>query len=265
MAAEGDTHMQKQLQAECQELIEQTDANHPPPELAARIYARAAKICGRNDLFAQHKHKANTQVLHLLPKLQERVQSSLDPLLTALRFALIANYIDAGVEEDFDWESALIQEEAQEEISGYAELCRLLDAGQAQVMILGDNAGEIGMDTLLVKQLQRLGTEVIYTVRGAPILNDATLEDAEFVGMDRLCRVVSSGVDSPGTILSRCNEEFLAQLSDSPIIISKGQGNFESLYGRLPGVFFAFKVKCPVVARITGFPVRTSVFAQLGQ
>lgn len=120
------------------------------------------------------------------------------------------------------------------------------------------------MDTLLVRQLQGLGADVIYAVRGAPILNDATLEDARFVGMDRLCRVIPSGADSPGTILSRCSKDFLDQLYVSQIVISKGQGNFESLYGHIPGVFFAFKVKCPVVSRLTGFPVRTSVFAQLG-
>jgi uncharacterized protein with ATP-grasp and redox domains len=130
-------------------------------------------------------------------------------------------------------------------------------------MILGDNAGEIGMDTLLVKQLQNLGAEVTYVVRGAPILNDATLEDARFVGMDRLCRVISSGADSPGTVLSRCHSDFLEELYAAPIVISKGQGNFEALHGRLSGAFFALKVKCPVVARLTGFPVRTSVFNKM--
>jgi hypothetical protein len=130
-------------------------------------------------------------------------------------------------------------------------------------MILGDNAGEIGMDTLLVKQLKALGAEVTYVVREKPILNDATMEDAQFVGMDRLCRVISSGVDSPGTLLSRCHPDFLQELHAAPIVISKGQGNFECLHGRVPGIFFALKVKCQVVARLTGFPVRTSIFDQL--
>lgn len=264
MVAAEDASLRMNIISQCQKIIEQTDTQNPPPELAARIYAQAARICGQNDFFAQHKHKANAQVMRLLPQLQERIQASSDPLLTALRFALIANYIDAGVEEDFDWESALVQEEAQEEIGGYSELRRLLGAGQTKVMILGDNAGEIGMDTLLVKQLQDLGAEVSYAVRGGPILNDATLEDARFVGMDRICQVISSGADSPGTILSRCSTAFLDQLYSSQIVVSKGQGNFESLYDRVPGVFFAFKVKCPVVSRLTGFQVRTSVFVQLG-
>ncbi|MFO8032498.1 MAG: ARMT1-like domain-containing protein [Desulfohalobiaceae bacterium] len=264
MVAAEDASLRMDIISECQKVIEQTDTQNPPPELAARIYTQAARICGQNDFYAEHKHKANTQVMRLLPQLQERIQASSDPILTALRFSLIANYIDAGVQEDFDWESALVQEKAQEEIGGYLDLRKLLEAGQIKVMILGDNAGEIGMDTLLVRQLQSLGAEVIYAVRAAPILNDATLEDARFVGMDRICRVISSGVDSPGTILSRCSNDFLDQLYASQIVISKGQGNFESLYDRVPGVFFAFKVKCPVVSRLTGLPVRTSVFARLG-
>ena len=260
MVAGDDLEFQRHLQTQCQEVIRHTDTNHPPPELAARIYARAAQISGQNDFFAQHKHTANTQVLKILPTLDNRIQASPDPLLTAIRFSLIANYIDVGVDGEFDWEVALTQEKAQEEMGGYPKLRQMLDARESQVMILGDNAGEIGMDTLLVKQLQSLGAEVTYVVRGGPILNDATLDDAQFVGMDRLCRVITSGADSPGTILSRCHQSFLQELHTAPIVVSKGQGNFESLHGRLPGIFFALKVKCPVVARLTGFPVRTSVF-----
>jgi hypothetical protein len=263
MVSAEDRDLRERIQTQCKEIIQATDPNHPPPELAARIYAQAAKLTGQNDFFAQHKHKANTQVLELLPCLGKRIQASPDPLLTALRFSLIANYIDVGVDGEFDWEAALIQEKAQERMEGYPALRQLLESSRSQVMILGDNAGEIGMDTLLVQELQKLEVEVSYVVRGAPILNDATMEDAKFVGMDRLCRVISSGVASPGTILSRCDQDFLQELHAAPIVISKGQGNFESLHGRLPGVFFALKVKCPVVARLTGFPVQTSVFDQL--
>ncbi|MFO7877065.1 MAG: ARMT1-like domain-containing protein [Desulfovermiculus sp.] len=263
MVAGDDLELQKLIKKECREIIRQTDTNYPPPELAARIYAQAANVTGQNDFFAQHKYTANTQVLDLLPRLEKNIQASPDRLLTALRFSLIANYIDVGVDGDFDWEAALSQEKAQEKMGGYSKLCQLLNTDQSRVMILGDNAGEIGMDTLLVKQLQTLGAEVTYVVRGKPILNDATMEDAQFVGMDRLCRVISSGVDSPGTLLSRCHPDFLQELHAAPIVISKGQGNFESLHGRLPGTFFALKVKCPVVARLTGFTVRTSIFDQL--
>jgi hypothetical protein len=263
MLADDDFELQKLITSQCQDIIRQTDTNHPPPELAARIYAQAAKITGHNDFFAQYKNMANTQVLDLLPSLEEQIQASPDRLLTALRFSLIANYIDVGVDGEFDWESALSQEKAQERMGGYFRFCQLLGTGRSKVMILGDNAGEIGMDTLLVKQLKALGAEVTYVVREKPILNDATMEDAQFVGMDRLCRVISSGVDSPGTLLSRCHPDFLQELHAAPIVISKGQGNFECLHGRVPGIFFALKVKCQVVARLTGFPVRTSIFDQL--
>jgi hypothetical protein len=125
-------------------------------------------------------------------------------------------------------------------------------------MILGDNAGEIALDTILVGLLQERGCTVTYVVRGSPIINDATLEDAREVGMIELCKVVSSGVDTPGTVLSRCSQDFLASFNRSPVILSKGQGNLEALSDECSGIFYALKVKCPVVADMTGLGVGQS-------
>jgi hypothetical protein len=112
----------------------------------------------------------------------------------------------------------------------------------------------------MVRELQELGARVTYAVRGRPVLNDATLDDAREVGMDELCEVVSSGVDSPGTVLSRCSREFRRLLGEAGAVVSKGQGNYEGLVGELPGVFFAFKVKCAAVARHVGREQGSTVF-----
>jgi hypothetical protein len=86
------------------------------------------------------------------------------------------------------------------------------------------------------------------------------MEDARTVGMVDRCEVISSGVDTPGTVLDRCTREFLDRMDQAEIVISKGQGNFEALKDEASGIYFAFKVKCPVVAALTGRPEKTSMF-----
>lgn len=130
----------------------------------------------------------------------------------------------------------------------------------AKVLILGDNAGEIGLDTLLVKKLASLGAEVAYAVRETPVLNDATMEDAEIVGLTRLCRVLSSGSDAPGAVLGRLNPQTRRLMDEADVLLSKGQGNFESLEGRMGNVFFALKAKCRAVALALDVPQGSSVF-----
>jgi uncharacterized protein with ATP-grasp and redox domains len=155
------------------------------------------------------------------------------------------------VEVDFDLEKEL--DEVADSVSPavLGALRKRLVKG-ASVLILGDNTGEIVLDTLLVRELTGLGCDVTYAVRSRPVLNDATMVDARAVGMTELCSVVESGVDTPGTVLSRCTPEFIERMRKSDVILSKGQGNFEALDGLWPGVFCAFKVKCPRIARKTG-------------
>ncbi|MFW5735032.1 MAG: damage-control phosphatase ARMT1 family protein, partial [Oceanidesulfovibrio sp.] len=161
---------------------------------------------------------------------------------------------------EFDWETALEAErEAVWGEEAYPVFRERVRPG-ARVLIMGDNAGEIGLDTLLVKVLSERGAEVTYAVRDKPVLNDATMADAERVGMTRLCRVVSSGSDAPGAVLDRLNPATRKLMGESHVLLSKGQGNFESLEGRVANVFFALKAKCRVVARALDVEQGASVF-----
>ncbi|HEC92753.1 MAG TPA: DUF89 family protein, partial [Candidatus Atribacteria bacterium] len=118
---------------------------------------------------------------------------------------------------------------------------------------LADNAGEVVFDRLLIEELvEELGKEVIYVVRGKPIINDALIEDALFCGINKVAKITSSGSDAPGTILQHCSLEFIKLYQDADLIISKGQGNYESLSEEDRPIFFLFKAKCPVIARDVG-------------
>ncbi|WP_432735799.1 damage-control phosphatase ARMT1 family protein [Maridesulfovibrio sp. FT414] len=237
------------------------DLSESPPSLAGRLFRETSEYIGGVDIFKEQKEQANSRVLELLPQVWDRVMGSSDPLLAAMGVSIIGNYMDCAVMERFDWESELetLEHGLDRELFAY-----FLERVRAEksLLVLGDNAGEIGLDTILAGLLRDEGIRVTYAVRGSKVLNDATMEDAAIVGMTDVCEVVTSGVDTPGTVLDRCSTEFLARLEDAPVVLSKGQGNFESLWGSMEGVFYAFKVKCPVVADITGHPMKTSLFCR---
>ncbi|WP_027178176.1 damage-control phosphatase ARMT1 family protein [Maridesulfovibrio bastinii] len=239
----------------------EADLTNSPPELVGRFFRETSSLIGGIDIFKDYKDEANARVLELLPEVRERVLQSDDVLLAAMGISILGNYMDSSVAGNFNWEDELDQMEKGIDRELYQEfLDKVFNSGK--LMILGDNAGEIGLDTILVGLLKEKGVEVTYVVRGSHILNDATFEDAKLVGMMDICEVITSGVDTPGTVLPVCTDEFVKRFEKAGVILSKGQGNFEALWGSVPGVYYAFKVKCPVVAEITGHPIRTSLFCK---
>ena len=94
---------------------------------------------------------------------------------------------------------------------------------------------------------------VTFAVRGAPALNDVTLEDAYQVEMDKVARVISNGNDVASTIVKECSSEFQEIFQEADLIISKGQGNLEGLiYQNDPRIFFLLVAKCDVIAQLLG-------------
>lgn len=240
-------------------MMQDYDLAKPPTTHTGEIYALLTDLADNGDPFYDEKKDSNDKVLSMLPQLSKIVDNNEDPIKAALELAIIGNYIDAGAAVDIDWEKALFEENQvldQDNLKHFKSRAR----DGAKVLILGDNAGEIALDTLLVQRLRDNGAEVTYTVRSKPIINDATMADAEYVGMTDLCEVVESGVDTAGTVLEKVTPEFYQRMRDADVILSKGQGNFESLYNEWPDIFYGFKVKCRVISRITGKDKLTSVF-----
>jgi len=261
LASPNDPDTQKRVVLAWAKAFSSFDLDRSPPALAGVLYAMLSEITACPDPYAAYKAKSNAHALSLVPDLSRVVRKSLDPLRAALGVSIIGNYMDPAAPLEMDLERALKQEEHEALDSGAYEKFKVLAAaGRARVLILGDNAGEIAFDTLLVQELLNRGCEVVYAVRDRPVINDATLEDARKVGMVKLCRVVSSGADTPGTVLSRCSPAFLEDMDRADVIVAKGQGNFEALRHVRSGVFHAFKVKCPVVANELGAPQGRTMF-----
>lgn len=264
LAAPGDEAMHQEIVMAWGGRLSQLDLSVSPPEIARHLAELVREKTGCGDLYFEDKEQSNARVLELLPGLkslleEERQKLDGDPLALALELAIVGNYIDRGVDLVVDWEAELasVSNSINPEVLALFKK-RVLSA--SSVLILGDNTGEIVLDTMLVEELQRLGCEVTFVVRSKPVINDATMVDAEKVGMTKLCCVIESGVDTPGTVLSRCTSEFLETMRNADVILAKGQGNFEALEGAWPDVFCAFKVKCARVAKDSGLTLGSSAF-----
>ena len=217
----------------------------PPPESARLIYHKVKEITGNLDPYKKIKKESTQKALSLYPFLENRLEKSKDRPLTAIQIAIAGNVIDFGADWDFDIESETYKVlEMNFAVCDYNRFKRNLDKAP-NVLYIADNAGECVFDRILINEIQK---PVTYVVRGMPIINDATYEDAVQAGIDRVATILSSGTDAPGTVLETCNPEFKNVYKDSEFIISKGQGNYEALSKEKRAIFFLLRTKCTVVA-----------------
>ena len=235
-----------------------------PIELGREIHRIVRETTGVDDPYREAKRSDNDRVTACLPQLRRAIASSQDRLLTALKLAAAGNAIDLAIASQVDLGSAIEGALADGgEMADYPLFLKQLERGE-DVLYLGDNAGEIVFDRLVVEQLVERGKRVTFVVRGRPILNDATVEDACYVGMNDLAEVLASGSDGPGTALSLCVPEFLDRFDRATVILSKGQGNFEGLSHEDAPLFFLLKVKCCVVAAELERDIGTVVLRSCG-
>lgn len=221
-----------------------------PPAMAQQIHRYLRQLTGAADPYLDVKNRYNLFALGLYPELRERVEDSSDPFETAVRLAIAGNIIDFGVNSHVDQGTVhgAILRSLTEPIDRDAvqRLKQAIDRAK-DILFLGDNAGEIVLDRLLIEQMP--SEKITYVVRGYPILNDALTEDARVSGLTEMVEVIDNGSDAPGTILDTCSERFRGRFERADLIIAKGQGNFESLGDTQRPVFFLLRPKCAVLAR----------------
>lgn len=200
------------------------------------------------DRYKQEKIDSNAFVLARLDQIRSSVTSAADPVYAGLQHAVLGNYIDFSALRDevsFDKLDDMLQKALQMELDGgvYADLCRDLEQGK-RLLYITDNAGEIGFDRVFSEQIHQRypHLQITFLVRGGPANNDAMLEDAELMGIP--FQVIHNGNCIPGTQLDQLSEEARRALKTADVIISKGQGNVETLYGCGYNIYYAFLVKC---------------------
>jgi len=225
-----------------------------PPENSMAVYAAIAGITACPDPYLAIKKMSNDQALAILPELSKEVTESKIPLITALRLAIAGNIIDYGAMRSFDVAAALTRARTIPfAIDAGNQLLELVGRlpEKANVLYLADNCGEIVYDSLVIRCLADLGLEVTVAVKAGPIINDALVADALACGLDQFARIITNGTACPGTPLPMCSAEFLHAFQNADLVISKGQGNFETLSEAVSEtkgpIFFLLTIKCPVV------------------
>lgn len=212
-------------------------------ELFQRFYGLDA------DRFKEEKKRSNRFVMERIEEIRCRTENAPDPVYAGLQMAVLGNYIDFSAlqgEVSFEKLDEMLEKALQMELDKevYNSLCADL-AKEKRLLYLTDNAGEIGFDRVCAEQLQRAfpHLEITFCVRGGPALNDATRADAEAVGIP--FPVIDNGNTVPGTDISLLSIDAKAALDNADVILSKGQGNAETLLGCGYNIYYAFLVKCP--------------------
>jgi len=184
------------------------------------------------------------------------------PIREAVRLAIAGNVIDLGVDGGVTEEAARAELEnaSGRPLEGDVERFEREVCRAERILFLADNAGEIVLDRLLIEQLPP--DRVTVAVRGRPVINDATLDDARAAGLHEIALVVDNGSDAPGTVLEECSPAFRRCFDRADLVIAKGQGNYETLNDQRRGIFFLLRVKCPVIAARTAAAVGTHLIAR---
>ncbi len=229
------------------------DYSIPPPGLGQEVHRAIRKLSGVDDPYGETKTRFTGYLLELLPELENRVAASADPFLAALKLAVAGNVIDFGIDINLTHrdisqtvESAL----AWQPDSGTVEALRSKLSASAKILYAGDNAGEIVFDKLFIHWINELfaPVEVTFVARGYPVLNDVTLQDSRRAGIEEVARLIDNGSDAPGCLLNDCSEQFHAALDEADMVISKGQGNYETLNEISQETYFLLKAKCQCIA-----------------
>lgn len=221
------------------------------PALSRELHQLYNRKSGVGDPYKEVKKQSNDQVLRMYAVFKEQIAEAADPFDTALRLAVAGNIIDYGVSDHFNLEETLQKVlNSDFAIDHVAQLKQKIKEAET-VLYLCDNAGEIVFDKLFIETMNH--PNLWYAVRGAPVINDATIEDTRYVHMDEVAHIIENGYDAPSTILDHCSAAFQDLFEKADLVISKGQGNLEGLIDEgKKGIFFLLMVKCGVIADVLG-------------
>lgn len=256
---ELDLEVQLEVTRKALVAIGQAPEDTTPPGLAGIAFRILRETAGDLDLYRDSKTRSIAIALGFLDDLRSLISGADDPLLQGLVVAAAGNMIDVVHASEFHvWEE--VQAAVEGGFQGLApDPFRELLSRAPYLLYLADNAGEAVFDRALIETLD---VPVIYAVKGGPILNDATRADALAAGIDQVAEIVETGSQSPGTNLAECSGDFLQLFDRSPLILAKGQANFETLDRAGEKIFFLLRAKCPLLAREIGVSHNSLVFAR---
>ena len=246
-------------------VIANNAAEEPAPVLLSHIGRLHEEYFGKPFSFDELKQGYNAMLLEKEAEIRQKISQAADPLALALRYSQIGNYIDFGAlgsVDDVKLTEFLEQAETlplSEET--YMKFTENLKTAK-KLVFLTDNCGEIVLDKLLLETIAKVAPHVERTiiVRGEPVLNDATMEDALQVGIGTCGKVIPNGTNIAGTYIPWLSAEAKQAMDEADMLVAKGQGNFESLHGCGLNIYYLFLCKCQWFMERFGLPQYSGVF-----
>ncbi len=235
------------------------------PNMGPGTVALLQKYYGLDpDRFRREKQESNRFILERLEDIRRKVEAAPDPILAGLQFAILGNYLDfsaLGDRVSFADLDEMLDRALEMELDGdiYRAFRAELETAE-NLLYLTDNAGEIGFDRIFAQVLTKAYPRltVTFCVRGGISQNDATREDAAAVGLE--FPLIDNGNTVAGTELTLLSREAKEAMQQADLILSKGMGNAETLWGSGLNIYFAFLVKCDRFARLMQKPLMTPIF-----
>lgn len=252
---------------EIKELLDNRNEDDTSPYMVYLFNKVHTRYFGKGADYTDIKKRYNDLVLEMEDSLRKEIKEAKDPLARSLVIARIGNYIDFGAMNHVDKDEFLKlfadTEFRKDDIPVYESFLRECSKGK-NFLLVCDNCGEIVLDRLMIEQLKKRfpNLSVKALVRGGEVLNDATIKDAEYTGLDRVATVISNGEAVAGTIYDMMPEEAKCALDEADVILAKGQGNYESMSGYGRHVFYQFLCKCDLFTNRFNVKKLTGIFIE---
>lgn len=252
---------------EIKDIIDNRGEDDTSPYLVYRFNKVYEKYFGRQTPYKEIKKKYNDLVLSMEDSVRNRIEASEDPLVKALLYGRVGNYIDFGAMNHVDEKTFLSlldrvewDDKDLDVIQSFVDQCKRA----RNFLLIADNCGEIVLDKLFLEQLHKRFPELMIDVlvRGGEVLNDATEEDAEYVGINELARIISNGLPIAGTVYAMLPDSAKEVVNQADVILAKGQGNYESLSKQGRHIFYSFLCKCELFTSRFGVPKLTGIFVE---
>jgi uncharacterized protein with ATP-grasp and redox domains len=228
-----------------------------PADLGTKRDRLIKQLTSNSDPYKRSKKMSNEKAMKLLPKTRKFVEEGYtqqDRFKKACLCTIVGNIMEfdiPGHNFTFNTLTKSLREAAKDLVVDDIDKAYELAKKAHSVLYLADNAGEIVFDTLLVEQLKNMGVAVTYVVKGSPVINDATLEDVDFCGMNKLAdNILTTGTDAVGLLIKEVSPEFLKAYDAAELVFAKGMGYAETLteYKLTKPHFLLFRTKCNPVA-----------------
>lgn len=259
MLVTRDTNIQKEVLLQSMKIIEKEYDNHSSAHVATKVHQKAYQLMGSVDPYSELKKKSNQVAKNLLPRAQEIIEKSHDPLRAAVLCSIIGNTIDFGIEGSASSPQDLENffEEAFNQGLGYNDLDRIKDLLNGNIVLFTDNCGEIVFDGLLCKELKKYDIYLTVVVKGVPILTDATIEDARYAGLERVAdEILTTEGFAIGMDFNNLSPAMVKKLKSATLLICKGMANYEAFSetNYRPIIYF-LRVKCQSIAEDMRVPL----------